>query len=182
MINISKYVALILIFLIANLLPQTSNAKERKSKAEEQENMVINADFLEADNVNKQIRFKGNVVATKGELKISCDELYLYLGQDGKGRGANDLKVEKIVAEGQVVIKRDTGEVIRAEKAVYLGPEEKIEITGSPKMERGADTIVGEKILLDLSKKKVFVYGSDTKKVTATVYSISVSDGPGKVR
>ena len=56
---------------------------------------------------------------------------------------------------------------------VYFSEENKVVLTGKPRVEQGKDSIQGEKITLFLDTDKSVVEGGPSRPVEATIYSSS---------
>jgi lipopolysaccharide export system protein LptA len=138
----------------------------------------IKSDRFEAYQIPRQLVFIGNVVATQGELTIRSERLTIvYL--DKKNSEAADInlagRIDRVEVDGNVRITQK--EILATgEHAVYFDRENKVVLTGKPRVERGKDFIQGEKITLFLDSEKSVVEGGPSGPVEATIYS-STSGG-----
>ncbi len=123
--------------------------------------IIIHSDMLEIDDELKLIVFKGNVIATKGDLKISCNRMKVYYAKEGS--------VKKIVAIGDVKIYRGEG-MAMANKAEYYQKEEKIILTGKPVVKKGKDFVEGERIIIYLKQNRSIVESSEKRQVKAVIF------------
>ncbi|MCD6093237.1 MAG: LPS export ABC transporter periplasmic protein LptC [Candidatus Omnitrophica bacterium] len=82
---------------------------------------------LEIDNLKKKATFEENVVVCSEEGKIFADKIEIFFNEEDK-------RVIKIVATGSVRIEKE-GNKSYSEKAVYFVEQEKIVLTGSPRVE-----------------------------------------------
>ena len=138
----------------------------------------IISDRLEAYQQQQRVIFIGNVVAKQGELTIRGDRMTIfYLEEKNPQPNEEGLagKVDRIEVDGGVHISQKEI-VATGEHVVYFSEENKIVLTGKPRVERGKDSIQGEKITLFLDTDKSVVEGGPSGPVEATIYS-STSGG-----
>jgi len=69
------------------------------------------------------------------------------------------LKIEKIVAKGDVRITRQSGGLATAEEATYYWDEERVVLTGKPVVQQGDDFVEGTMVTLLLKENKSLVEG-----------------------
>jgi len=135
---------------------------------------------LEAYQQQRKVIFIGNVVAKQGEITIQGDRLTIfYLERENPEPNEEGLagKIERIEVDGNVRITQKNV-VATGEHVVYFNEENKIVLTGKPRVERGKDFIEGEKITLFLDTEKSVVEGGPSRPVEATIFS---SSGGGSV-
>lgn len=133
----------------------------------------IVSDRLEAYQQQQKVIFIGNVVATQGELTIRGDRMTIYyLEKENPESNEEGLsgKVDRIEVDGGVHISQKKI-VATGEHVVYFTEENKIVLTGEPRVEQGKDSIQGEKITLFLDTEKSVVEGGPSRPVEATIYS-----------
>jgi lipopolysaccharide export system protein LptA len=135
--------------------------------------IVIKSNRLEVDNKKRVVTFTGHVDARRGDLIINCEKMFVYysgtMTDDPSQKG--DLKIEKIVAVGEVRITRPSGGLAMAEEAVYYQQDEKVILTGNPTVKQGEDVVEGSTITLYLREDRSVVEGSDGKQVRAVISS-----------
>lgn len=174
--NVFLYICLGLFFSLACVGDIISFAAEKKTNRPADTSTInIQSDFLEADTKKRSIEFYGNVNAKTDDFELTCERLWIHPKAKGQGL-EKDWEIEKVVAQGKVVIKRSAGEVIEAEKAVYNLSNGVIEITGNPLLRKGPDSIRGQRIEVYVKENKVKVFSGGTEKVTAVVRSIAKPD------
>ncbi|MFQ5894981.1 MAG: lipopolysaccharide transport periplasmic protein LptA [Nitrospinota bacterium] len=130
----------------------------------------ITADHLDADNKKKIAIFTGNVVAVKGDLTIRSDKLTIYHDEEGR-------KVDRIVAEGQVLIDQEKRKFATGERAVYHAESERVVLTGKPKAWEGPNQLVGDKIEFFMNEDRSVVYSSAERRVQVTLYPRREEEG-----
>ena len=149
-----------------------------------QDNPVhIVSDTLEAYQQQKKVIFIGHVVAKQGELTIRGDRLtvfYLEEGNPGSNEESLAGKIDRVVVDGNVNITQKKV-VATGEHVVYFSKENKVVLTGKPKVEKGKDFIQGDKITLFLDSEKSIVEGGPSGPVEATIYSSTGGGLGGKV-
>ena len=149
-----------------------SESKTKQTAGSERTPIVINADSLEVEDTKKVVTFKGHVDVRESDLTMTCDELLLYYTDKATGSGSENagIKIDKIVATGNVNVIRPDGGAAVAEKAVYYQYDGKIVLTGNPKVKQGQDFVEGAKITVFIRENRSIVEGSKDKKVKAVYY------------
>jgi lipopolysaccharide export system protein LptA len=98
---------------------------------------VISSDRLEYDAPNLRATFSGNVVVSDPNLKLKADRLTVKFNEDNS--------VSLIVAEGKVVLSQ-ADKRAWADQATYNLKTGEIVMLGEPRIMRGRDMLMGEKI------------------------------------
>ncbi len=93
------------------------------------EPVEITADRMEADDVAKTVIFIGNAVARQGDITMTGDRLTIHAPPQGGD-------VERVLAEGNVRIVQGQ-RVATGQRAEYFRAEERIVLTGSPRVSEG---------------------------------------------
>jgi len=146
-----------------------------QAKAPEDAPIHIVSDSLEAYQQQQRVVFIGHVVAKQGELTIRGDRMTVfYLEQAHPESDEERLagKIDRVEVDGNVHITQKKV-VATGDRVVYFSEENKIVLTGKPRVERGKDFIQGEKITLFLDSEKSVVEGGPSQPVEATIYSSS---------
>ena len=138
----------------------------------------IVSDRLEAYQQKQQVIFIGRVVAKQGELTIRADRMTIFYLEDGPAEaGGNDpgRSIKQIDVEGDVrIIHKKT--LATGRHAVYYGNENKLVLTGKPRVQQDKSFIQGDKITYFLDSEKSIVEGGPSGSVEATIFS-SASGG-----
>jgi lipopolysaccharide export system protein LptA len=169
-----KYSLLFLVIILL-LLSGISHGQDKVTKDAP---VHIVSDSLEAYQQQQKVVFIGHVVAKQGELTIRGDRMTVFYGKQGKpepeeeGLGG---KIDRVEVDGNVHITQKKI-VATGEHVVYFSEENKIVLTGKPRVEQGKDSIQGAKITLFLDTEKSVVEGGPSRPVEATIYS-STSGG-----
>ena len=142
-----KWIYILTIVLTFSLLmPSTLLSKEGKNK----DPVEITSDRMRSEDGGIKIIFSGNVVANKGDLKITSDIMEIYNTEDKK-------ETEEIIALGNVFITRGLKRA-KGDKAVYLDKLQKIILTGTPKATAWEERnmIEGRELIFLLEKDRFF--------------------------
>jgi lipopolysaccharide export system protein LptA len=169
----SRYRSIPLILALSLLSAHWASAQSLQSKDEKLNNgpITITSNTLEIDNNREIVIFTGQVDARQNELIINCQKMLLYYNNPDKEKASGNLnlKIDKIVATGNVKITRPDGAFATAEKAVYYQGDEKVVLTGKPIVKQGNDFVEGTRITLYLKEQRSIVEGSEEKKVRAVI-------------
>lgn len=151
----------------------STNAAQKVLERAVGQSIVIKSDSLEIDNQKRLVTFTGNVDARADDLIITCEKLFVhYTGSVQKDSSQKDsMKMDKITAKGTVKITRPDGGLATAEEAVYFQKDNKIVLTGTPRVKQGDDFVEGSKITLFLNEDRSIVEGADGKQVRAVISS-----------
>lgn len=144
---------------------------ESQSGSSPSDPIKITSDTMTVLNQAQQAVFKGNVVLTKGTLTVQSDEMVVFYKdkpkvsspappstESAKSGGTSKVNIEKIVATGQVIIKRDEGRAT-CRKAVFYMDQQKIELMGNPIAWQEGNQVKGEKIIMFLDEDRTIVEG-----------------------
>ena len=149
---------------------ETDKKKDRKDKEgplsspfASSKPVKITSESLEADNKKNTVTFKGNVVAKQGDIVISADTMTVDYEKQG---GINTVQ-----AFGNVKMSQ-AERVATGSKIIFYNPEQKIVMTGNPKIWQGDNLISCEKITVLLEEDKIFFEG----KVDSTIFPKNLQD------
>lgn len=127
----------------------------------------ITAESLEADNKKNTVTFKGNVVAKQDDMVIIADTMTVDYEKEG---GINTVQ-----ASGNVKMSQ-ADRVATGTRIVFYNPEQKIVMTGNPKIWQGDNLISCDKITVLLEQDRIFFEG----KVDSTIFPKSIQDAQKK--
>jgi len=111
----------------------------------------ITSDKVEAYWKENLIVFRGNVVARQKDIVIYADSIEAVTIEDGKG-------IERVTAGGNVKIQQGL-RVANCEKAIFYNLDQKVVLTGDPKISEGENIVSGDEIIVDIEKNRVEVKG-----------------------
>jgi lipopolysaccharide export system protein LptA len=166
---------LLVVYLL--LVPVSGLAQApKKLKTDKNQPILIQSDRMDAYQEKKMVIFSGNVVATQGDKTIKSDRLLIYYKDNPGNPKKKDVKdmgnagdLEKLEAQGHVIITQ-TNRVVTGENAVFYQDSQKIVMTGNTVMREGKNIVKGDKIVVFLNEDRGVVEGSESKRVTATIY------------
>ncbi len=121
----------------------------------------ITSDKVEAYWKENLIVFKGNVIARQKDMVIYADSVEAVIIEDGKG-------IEKVIAGGNVKIQQGL-RVANCQKAVFYNVEQKVVMTGDPKVSEGDNIVSGDEIIFDIEKNRVDVRGGPSGRGKAKI-------------
>jgi lipopolysaccharide export system protein LptA len=167
--------ALLFLHLLASgaLSADLKEFKLGKGKGGPEQPLVIKSNHLEIDNGKKTVTFSGNVDARKDDWIINCQKMILFYNkneQTAKSAAEDEkLRVDKIIAKGDVQIRQSGGGMATAEEATYYQADERVVLTGKPVVKQGDDFVEGLKITLFLKENRSIVEGTEENKVRAVI-------------
>jgi outer membrane protein assembly factor BamD len=129
------------------VLPETEQAKLVGTG----QPMDITSDRVETYSKENLIIFKGNVMARQKDIVIYADSLEAVVIEDGKG-------IEKVIADGNVKIQQGV-RVANCEKAIFYNLDQKVVLTGDPKVWEGDNIVSGDEIVFDIEQNRIEVKG-----------------------
>ena len=120
---------------------------------EKREPIVVTADRMEADELGSTVTFIGGVTLKKENLTLTADRLVVYYDTADKG-------VREIEARDNVVVRQE-GRVALAKKAIYYSKEEKIVLTGEPRIIENENKLGGDRITIFMRSERSIVEGGN---------------------
>ena len=164
----------------AELQPDEGAAKRSRSKPEKADKegfrsspfssakpVKITSESLEADNKRNLVTFKGNVVAKQGDMVILADTMTVDYEREGG--------IKRVEASGNVKMSQEN-RIATGTRIVFYNPEQKIVMTGNPKIWQGDNLISCEKITVLLEEDRIFFEG----KVDSTIFPKSIEEDKKK--
>jgi outer membrane protein assembly factor BamD len=121
----------------------------------------ITSDKVEAYRKDNLIVFKGNVIARQRDIVIYADSLEAVIVENGKG-------IEQVTAEGDVKIQQGL-RVANCRKAIFYNLDQKIVLTGDPKVSDGDNIVSGNEIIFDIEKNQIEVKGGSSGRGKAKI-------------
>ncbi len=120
----------------------------------------ITSDRMVADNRKSTVTFFGDVKASNEDLLVFSDEMAIVY--------TKERQIEHVAAHGNVRIsKKDI--TASCQMANFLQGEQKIILTGKPKVWQGNNMVTGEKITILLEEDKIVVVGQKDR-VNVVIY------------
>ena len=139
---------------------ETSEAK-LVDRVDKSQPIDITSDTVEAYWKENLVIFKGNVIARQKDMVIYADSVEVLTNEDGKG-------IERVTAGGNVKIQQGL-RVANCQKAVFYNPDQKLVLTGDPKVSEGDNIVLGDEIIFDIDKNRVEVKGGPSGRGKAKI-------------
>ncbi len=119
-----------------------------------------------ARNIENEITFSGHVHLVKGTLRLTSEDLVVYLRKAGKGKtlmeetgqGSSTQRVETMVATGHVII-RTPRRTAYAGRAVYVESAHLFVLTKDPVVIQNGDRMSGSRITFFTRMNKSVIQG-----------------------
>ncbi|MDL1969406.1 MAG: hypothetical protein LWW94_00225 [Candidatus Desulfofervidaceae bacterium] len=133
--------------------------------------LYIQSDSMEVEQNQKLITFKGHVKARQEDTHLEADLVRVFYvnGQTPDPRKEIKKNIERIEAEGHVIITQENRKAIGERAIFYKIPQERIVLTGNPQLQEGKNIIKGEKVIIYVKENRMVVQGGK-QPVQATIY------------
>ncbi|OGP94877.1 MAG: lipopolysaccharide transport periplasmic protein LptA [Deltaproteobacteria bacterium RBG_16_47_11] len=141
-------------------LPETNEAKFA-DRVDRGQPIDVTSDKVEAYWKENLVIFKGNVIARQKDMVIYADSLEVVTHEDGKG-------IERVTAGGNVKIQQGL-RVANCQKAVFYNLDQKLVLTGDPKVSEGDNIVLGDEIIFHIDKNRVEIKGGPSGRGKAKV-------------
>jgi len=116
----------------------------------------ITSDRVESYSKENLIIFRGNVTARQRDMVIYADSIQAFILSDGRG-------IERIVADGNVRIQQGL-RMANCDKAVFYNNDQKVILTGNPKIMEMENEISGDEIIFYVERNEIEVKGGDKER------------------
>ncbi len=140
--------------------PETNETK-LADPVDKSQPIDITSDKVEAYWKENLVIFRGNVIARQKDMVIYADSVEVVTHEDGKG-------IERVIAGGNVKIQQGL-RVAHCQKAVFYNLDQKLVLTGDPKVSEGDNIVLGDEIIFDTDKNRVEVKGGPSGRGKAKV-------------
>ncbi len=125
---------------------------------------IITADQLHGDYANNVGTFEGNVLAVDPRMTVRGDKMTVFFGSTNviTSAGTNTTRaVQKIIAEGDVVITTPDNKKPNSDRAEYTALDGKVVLTGHPRAESSDGVVTGNKITFWRDSQRMDVEAED---------------------
>jgi len=109
--------------------------------------IFIKSDNVEYSDKTREGEFTGNVIATQDSLTLHAQKLKVKFDEGGK-------KINEITSTGNVKIVRDDL-ITNSEQAIFYNNEQKMILTGNPRVSSKNNKFSGEKITVYLKENRL---------------------------
>jgi len=148
------------LFTFVLLLAWTTSARAQQAAGDADTpppgSTVITSDELHSDQANHTSVFTGNVMVVGTSFNLTCDEMKVLFGKDGK--------VDHIIASGNVVINQP-GRVTHSGQVDYYREDDKFVLTDSPVIVDNKNQISAPKITIYRANQTMLTEGKPTKVI-----------------
>jgi len=124
--------------------------------------IYITADWMEVDQKQNTITYKGRVVTVQTDMTMRSETLTAYYDPEMK-------QMKQIVAEGKVNATQGN-RMATGEKAVFDDKAKTVTLTGSPVMRQGNSQVSGAKVVYFIEQDKAIAEGDGKIRVQATIF------------
>jgi lipopolysaccharide export system protein LptA len=121
----------------------------------------ITSDRVESFFKENLIIFKGDVIARQKDIVIYADSVEAVTIEGNKG-------IERVTAEGNVKIQQGP-RIANCQKAIFYNLDQKIVLTGDPKVIEGNNTVSGDEIIFDIEQNRFEVKGGPDRRGKAKI-------------
>jgi len=122
----------------------------------------ITSDRVDTYSKENLIVFKGNVTARQKDIVIYADSLEATIIEGGKG-------IEKVIAGGNVKIQQGL-RVADCQKAIFYNIDQKMVLTGDPKVWEGDNMVSGNEIVFHIEQNRIEVKGGPEGRGKAKIH------------
>ncbi len=154
----------LILFVMGFVFSVSANAANIKQLAKKNKLPVhVTANKLEAFDKKGIYKFFGNVVVTRGDMKLTADKMTVF-----KNLKTGD--IYKIVCTGKVVMTQQD-KIAKGDKAVYESDKQKITLTGNASVKSDKNTITSDIIVYYINKDYAVAQSTSAeKRVEVTIY------------
>jgi len=154
----------------AAIEPRTPDAKPQAdpllgalSFGSSKEPISITAATLDFDYRTKVITYRGNVVATQGDMQLQSNTLTVALDN------ARGDRLKEVVAEGAVKLSKGS-RWATAKRAVFDQVARTVVLSEEAVLHDGQNEVSGERVVVYLDEQRSVVEGGEQKRVKAVLY------------
>lgn len=136
---------------------------------------IITSEQLHGDYAHNVGTFEGNVLAVDPRMTVRSDKMTVFFGGTNviTVAGTNTTRsVQKIIAEGAVVITTPDNKKSNSDHAVYTAQDGQVVLTGHPRAESSDGVVTGKKITFwrDTQKMDVEADSGATNRTRLLIY------------
>lgn len=131
----------------------------------------ITSDTLTLHAKNRIFVYKGNVVVTQGDMKLTSNEI--------EGNYNEQNQIQKIVAKGDVVITKQDIEAT-SQRAIYDAVSSIVTLTDNPQLKQGESVLIADRIKVLLNENRSQAEGNVRVTFVKTEGTPIVGAGPSE--
>ncbi len=152
----NKKLVYIILLLTLSFLAFSKENNNITSANSNNSNKPIYIEANKMDYNNNVITYTGNVVATRGNGKLTCQKLTIILDKNKK--------IEKVIATGNPVYK-EPNKLVKGDIIEYDVPQDIIVVTGNAYLQNKGNTVQGDKIVYYKKLNKAIVTGKRVQSI-----------------
>lgn len=150
----------LVLFTILVAMPLAVCAETERPVGAEEEQIVITADRLEADQKNRTVVFYGDVQARKADLIMYADKMSLYYAEN------EEQGVDRVEIDGQLrIVQGDR--IATADHGIFMNREGRILLSGNSEVHQNGNSIVGDEIIYYIDDARSVVKSQPDSRVKA---------------
>jgi lipopolysaccharide export system protein LptA len=111
----------------------------------------ITSDSLTLHAKNRVFVYKGNVVVTQGDMKLTSNEI--------EGNYSEQNQIQKIIAKGDVVITKQDIQAT-SQRAIYDAVTSIVTLTDNPQLQQGESVLIADRIKVLLNENRSLAEGN----------------------
>jgi lipopolysaccharide transport protein LptA len=136
---------------------------------------IITSEQLHGDYLHNVGTFEGNVLAVDPRMTVRADKMTVFFGGTNivTAAGTNTTRsVQKIIADGGVVITTPDNKKSNSDRAVYTAQDGQVVLTGHPRAESPDGIVTGKQITFwrDSQKMDVVADEGSTNRTKLLIY------------
>jgi lipopolysaccharide export system protein LptA len=148
--------ALLVLFLFANL----ASAQQFNKKVE------IDSDELQYFTEANKAVFKGNVIASQGDMKLYSNECVVLFEKKGEKSEQNSVKSIELTGKVKIITPK---EHIESDKGFYDTGKGTITLIGNVKLFQDKNTLYGDKLVHNVNTGESVITSSGKSRVKAVI-------------
>lgn len=167
------FLALALVLAPAPAFAQALSQGFGGFSAESQEPIQIEADALDVREAEGVAVYTGNVAVTQGEAVMRTAKLTVFYrpqGQGGDDAAAGGQSINRIKAEGEVVI-RSGEQTATGQEALFELARDVITLSGDVVLTEGQNVVEGQRLVIDLKSETARVESPGSSGRVRSVFS-----------
>ena len=158
--------SIIIIFLGIAFSVQAQNSNKKNSA------ISLNGDSMQIDRNKKVVTIIKDVCVRNDQFTLTCDTLHSYYldPEDETDDSSMEERINKLVADGNVIIKHANGDQSEAGHVEYDKSIREFVLTENPKVHFGENKFSGCKITYNLRDDRIKVESCGEEKAAGTIY------------
>lgn len=148
--------------------PSATTAEEEEDQKDKNAPLNITSERMVSEKKSSKISFYGSVVAVKGQLRVTADEMHVFSDKTQE-------RLQEMEAIGSVRITHKD-KVATGDKAVYYEDGQMLVLTGNPVLTQGKNVATGEKVIYHFALEDMEIVSGQNQPATITLYPKTQKD------